>query len=132
MTEIKVFYGLQRELKNDSDYHKYTLLDAGLSDDAVFATVTAFSIKGPQPAHVKLIWDKNKIKKDSEIEKLLAQTRLDEKKRLLNGWKKRIKEREQSNTNYVTGFFPAKDIGANQFRSFIKMEMVRSPCLGKL
>ena len=60
---IKVFYGLQRELKNDSDYHKYTLLDAGLSDDAVFAKVTAFSIKGPQPAHIKIIWDKNTIKK---------------------------------------------------------------------
>ena len=51
---IKVFYGLQRELKKDPDYHKYTLLDAGLSDNAVFARVTAFSIKGPQPAHVKI------------------------------------------------------------------------------
>ena len=62
---IKVFYGLQRELKNESGYHKYTLLDAGLSDDAVFATVTAFSIKGPQPAHVKIIWDKNTIKEQN-------------------------------------------------------------------
>ena len=60
---IKVFYGLQRELKNEPGYHKYTLLDAGLSDDAVFATVTAFSIKGPQPAHIIIIWDKNTIKK---------------------------------------------------------------------
>jgi hypothetical protein len=62
---IKVFYGLQRELKNDPDYHKYTLLDAGLSDDAVFATVTAFSIKGPQPAHVKITWNKNTIKEQN-------------------------------------------------------------------
>jgi hypothetical protein len=62
---IKVFYGLQRELKNEPGYHKYTLLDAGLSDDAVFATVTAFSIKGPQPAHVKIIWDKNTIKEQN-------------------------------------------------------------------
>ena len=62
---IKVFYGLQSELKSDSDYHKYMLLNAGLSDDAVFATVTAFSTKGPQPAHIKIIWDKNKIKKQN-------------------------------------------------------------------
>ena len=62
---IKVFYGLQRELKNEPGYHKYTLLDAGLSDDTVFATVTAFSVKGPQPAHVKIVWDKNKIKKQN-------------------------------------------------------------------
>jgi hypothetical protein len=62
---IKVFYGLQRELKNEPGYHKYTLLDAGLSDDAVFATVTAFSIKGPQPAHVKITWNKNTIKEQN-------------------------------------------------------------------
>ena len=62
---IKVFYGLQREMKNESGYHKYTLLDAGLSDDAVFATVTAFSIKGPQPAHVKITWNKNTIKEQN-------------------------------------------------------------------
>jgi len=62
---IKVFYGLQREMENDPGYHKYTLLDAGLSDDAIFATVTAFSIKGPQPGHVKIIWDKNTIQKQN-------------------------------------------------------------------
>ena len=62
---IMVFYGLQSELKSDSDYHKYMVLNAGLSDDAVFATVTAFSTKGPQPAHIKIIWDKNKIKKQN-------------------------------------------------------------------
>lgn len=62
---IKVFYGLQREMKNEPGYHKYTLLDAGLSDDAVFATVKTFSIKGPQPARVKIIWDKNTIKEQN-------------------------------------------------------------------
>ena len=62
---IKVFYGLQRELKNEPGYQKYILLDAGLSDDAIFATVTAFSIKGPQPAQVKIIWDKNTIKEQN-------------------------------------------------------------------
>jgi len=90
---IKVFYGLQRELKNDFDYHKYTLLDAGLSDEAVFATVTAFSIRGPQPAHVKIIWDKNKIKKQNPfpfLEKSLHIKPFDEnsKKELVGMMKK--------------------------------------------
>ena len=90
---IKVFYGLQRELKNDPDYHKYTLLDAGLSDDAVFATVTAFSIKGPQPAHVKITWDKNTIKEQNPfpfLEKSLHIKPFDEnaKKKLVGLLKK--------------------------------------------
>lgn len=60
---IKVYFGLQRELEKDPDYHKYTLLDAGLSDNAVYVSVTAVSINGPQPAHVKITWDKNTIEK---------------------------------------------------------------------
>ena len=56
---------MQRELKNEPGYHKYTLPDSVLCDDAVFATVKAFSIKGPQPVHVKIIWDKNTIKEQN-------------------------------------------------------------------
>jgi hypothetical protein len=62
---IKVFYGLQRELKNEPDYHKYVFLDVGLSDEAVFAKVTAVSIKGPQPFSVTITWDKNEIEKQN-------------------------------------------------------------------
>ncbi len=62
---IKVFYGLQRDLKKEPDYNKYVFLDVGLSDGSVFAKVTAVSIKGPQPYSVNITWNKNEIQKQS-------------------------------------------------------------------
>lgn len=58
---ITVFYGLQRELQKEPDYHKYVLMDAGLSDDNVFAWVTAVSVKGPQPAKIIITWKRSII-----------------------------------------------------------------------
>jgi hypothetical protein len=37
-------------------------MDVGLSDDAVFAKVTAVSLRGPQPAGLQITWDENIIK----------------------------------------------------------------------
>jgi|GEM_PF-2560320 len=53
---IKVYYGLQRELEQEPEYRRFLLLDAGLSDDAVYATVKAVSVKGPHPAQVVISW----------------------------------------------------------------------------
>lgn len=53
---IKVFYGLQRELEKEPGYARYLLLDVGLSDGIVYATVKAVSIKGPQPAQISFAW----------------------------------------------------------------------------
>jgi hypothetical protein len=59
---IKVSYGLRRDLEKDPQYHPFALLDVGLSDDAVFAKVTAVSLRGPQPAGLQITWDENIIK----------------------------------------------------------------------
>ena len=53
---IRVFYGLQRELEQEPEYARYLLLDAGLSDGRVYATVRAVSVKGPHPAQVLFTW----------------------------------------------------------------------------
>jgi len=58
---IKVSYGLRRDLEKDARYHPYALMDVGLSDDAVFATVTAMSLRGSQPAGLQITWDENTI-----------------------------------------------------------------------
>jgi hypothetical protein len=59
---IKVSYGLRRDLEKDARYHPYALMDVGLSDDAVFATVTAVSLRGSQPSGLQITWDENTIK----------------------------------------------------------------------
>jgi hypothetical protein len=59
---IKVSYGLRRDLEKDPTYHPFALMDVGLSDDAVFAKVTAVSLMGPQPAGLQITWDENVIK----------------------------------------------------------------------
>lgn len=59
---IKVSYGLRRDLEKDPSYHPFALMDVGLSDDAVFAMVTAVSLMGPQPAGLQIIWDESVIK----------------------------------------------------------------------
>ena len=59
---IKVSYGLRRDLEKDPQYHPFALLDVGLSDDAVFAKVTAVSLRGPQPAGLQITWDEKVIK----------------------------------------------------------------------
>ena len=59
---IKVSYGLRRDLQKDPKYHPFALMDVGLSDDSVFAKVTAVSMRGPQPAGLQITWDENTVK----------------------------------------------------------------------
>ena len=59
---IRVSYGLRRDLEKDPTYHPFALMDVGLSDDAVFAKVTAVSLMGPQPAGLQITWDESVIK----------------------------------------------------------------------
>jgi hypothetical protein len=59
---IKVSYGLRRDLQKDPKYHPFALMDVGLSDDSVFAKVTAVSLRGPQPAGLQITWDENTVK----------------------------------------------------------------------
>jgi hypothetical protein len=59
---IKVSYGLRRDLEKDPTYHPFAFMDVGLSDDAVYAKVTAVSLRGPQPAGLQITWDENIIK----------------------------------------------------------------------
>jgi len=61
---IKVFYGLQRELEQEPAYQCFLMLDAGLSDDRVYATVKAVSPKGPQPAQVVISWEPDMVRKN--------------------------------------------------------------------
>jgi hypothetical protein len=58
---IKVMYGLQRDLVAEVNYHKYALMDAGLSDDSVLVWVTAVSLKELQPARIIVTWDQDRI-----------------------------------------------------------------------
>jgi hypothetical protein len=62
---IKVSYGLKRDVEKDPAYHPFALMDVGLSDDAVFAKVTAVSMIEPQPAGMQITWDENIIKKQN-------------------------------------------------------------------
>ena len=59
---IKVSYGLRRDLAKDPTYHPFAFMDVGLSDDSVFAKVSAVSLRGPQPAGLQITWDENTIK----------------------------------------------------------------------
>jgi hypothetical protein len=59
---IKVSYGLRRDLEKDPAYHPFALMDVGLSDDAVFAKVTAVSLRGPQPAGLEITWNEKTVK----------------------------------------------------------------------
>ena len=59
---IKVSYGLRRDLQKDPKYHPFALMDVGLSDESVFAKVTAVSLRGPQPAGLQITWDENTVK----------------------------------------------------------------------
>jgi|GEM_PF-2301038 len=58
---IKVSYGLRRDLQKDPKYHPFALMDVGLSDESVFAKVTAVSLRGPQPAGLQITWDANTV-----------------------------------------------------------------------
>jgi len=85
---IKVMYGLQRDLIAEANYHKYALMDAGLSDDNVLVWVTAVSLKGPQPAGIIVTWDKNRIMEKNPFPYLKTSPHIqpfdeDAKKRLL-------------------------------------------------
>ena len=62
---IKVSYGLKRDVEKDSAYHPFALMDVGLSDDVVFAKVTAVSMIEPQPAGLQITWDENIIKQQN-------------------------------------------------------------------
>ena len=62
---IKVSYGLKRDVEKDSGYHPFALMDVGLSDDTVFAKVTAVSLIEPQPAGLQITWDENIIKQQN-------------------------------------------------------------------
>jgi hypothetical protein len=62
---IKVSYGLKRDVEKDSAYHPFALMDVGLSDDMVFAKVTAVSMIEPQPAGLQITWDENIIKQQN-------------------------------------------------------------------
>jgi hypothetical protein len=66
----KVSCGLKRDVEKDSAYHPFALRDVGLSDDVVFAKVTAVSMIEPQTVGLQITWDKNIIKQQNPFPSL--------------------------------------------------------------